>query len=297
MKIATLIALVFCALPAAASAASAATIDTLTVVTLNLWHDQRDWPKRLNRIVGELRRRRPDVICLQEVLQNEKLRNQAETLADSLGYHVRFGSVDAPTSPKRYGNAVLTPHPIVADGVRNLEPVDDYRVVVHARIDWRGRRVDAYSTHLHHTLEGGEIRTKQITHLLAYIDSTRGKGPLVLAGDFNAEPATPEMQPLGKRYVNAFQALHPKATREEAATYNRRFGVDPGAIDHIFVGRELVPIASEILFRTVGPDSVWASDHFGVMAKMAGLRQHVPRLIDPPPAKPTQGTSGRSGTH
>jgi endonuclease/exonuclease/phosphatase family metal-dependent hydrolase len=66
--------------------------------------------------------------------------------------------------------------------------------------------------------------------------------------------------------------VHPKATRDEAVTFNKRFGPDPGAIDHIFVERKarpkLQPIASEVIFRDVGPDSVWASDHFGVVAKL-----------------------------
>jgi len=259
-----------CAL--ASSPAHAAAPDTLTVVTLNLWHDAHEWPKRLPVILAGLRRVKPDVLCVQEVLQHEKLHNQAGTLADSLGFHVRFASVDPPGNPKRYGNAVLTPYPIVADGSTNLAPADDYRVVQHVRFTWRGREVDAYSTHLHHTREGGAIRTTQIRHLLAYVDSTKGKGPLVLAGDFNAELGTPEMDLVTKRYVSAFRAVHPKATRTEAATFNPRFGVDPGAIDHVFVersgARALVPIASEVMFRSVGPDSVWASDHFGVMARL-----------------------------
>ena len=257
--------LVLC-LPPAATAA-----DTLTVVTLNLWHDQRDWPKRLERIVSELRTIRPDVLCLQEVLQNPKLPNQAETLGDRLGCHVQFASVDGPESPKRYGNAVLTPHRVLTGGSRNLEPVDDYRAVAHVRFEWRGRVIDAYSTHLHHTAQGWAIRATQIRHLLAYVDSTRGKGPVVLAGDFNAELGTPEMDLVTVRYVNAFRAVHPKATRDEAATFNRRFGPDPGAIDHIFVERArggLEPVACEVIFRTVGADSVWASDHFGVVAKL-----------------------------
>ena len=33
---------------------------TLSVVTLNLWHDQGDWPKRLSLILAEMRRLRPD---------------------------------------------------------------------------------------------------------------------------------------------------------------------------------------------------------------------------------------------
>ena len=268
-----LLALALGLTPATASDKSA---DTLTVVTLNLWHDQRDWPKRLSVILPELRRLKPDVLCLQEVLQHENLRNQAQTLADSLGCHFEFASVDSVESAKRYGNAVLTPHKVLASGTRNLEPKDDYRVVAHIRFEWRGRAVDAYSTHLHHTKEGGAIRATQIRHLLAYVDSTRGDGPLVLAGDFNAEPGTPEMELLKPRYVSAFRAVHPKATRDEAATYNKRFGPDPGQIDHIFTeskGRNrLRPVASEVLFRSPGPDSVWATDHFGLAAKLASER-------------------------
>ena len=261
--------LALCGLPVVASAASS---DTLTVVTLNLWHDSHDWPKRLGVILPELRRIRPDVICLQEVLQNPELRNQAATLGDSLGYAVQFASVDGPERPKRYGNAILTPHRVLADGARNLEPTDDYRAVAHVRFAWRGRNIDAYSTHLHHTPQGGAIRATQIRHLLAWVDSTRGDGPVVLAGDFNAELGTPEMEPVTARYVDAFRAVHPKASRAEAVTFNARFGVDPGAIDHVFVERagakRLVPIGSEVIFRTVGPDSVWASDHYGVVARL-----------------------------
>jgi endonuclease/exonuclease/phosphatase family metal-dependent hydrolase len=261
--------------PAPASAPGRAwPADTLTVVSLNLWHDQHEWPKRLARIVRELRALRPDVVCLQEVLQNPTLPNQAATIAESLGYALRFASVDPPDRPKRYGNAVLTPHPVLITGETNLAPADDYRVVAHLRLAWRGREVDAYSTHLHHTPQGGAIRATQIRHLLAWVDSTRGAGPVVLAGDFNAELETPEMKLVTARYDDAFRTLHPGATREDAVTFNRRFGVDPGAIDHVFVERSaraaarLRPVASEVLFRTVGPDSVWASDHFGVLARL-----------------------------
>lgn len=254
------------------TAAHAAPADTLTVVTLNLWHDEHDWPKRLERIVREMRRVRPDVLCLQEVLQNPDLRNQAQTLGDSLGCHVQFASVDGPERPKRYGNAILTPHRVLVGEERNLEPADDYRAVAHVRFEWKGRSVDAYSTHLHHTPAGGSIRATQIRHLLAYVDSTRGTGPVVVAGDFNAELGTPEMNLLSAHYLDAFRAVHPNATRGQAATYNSIFGPDPGVIDHVFVERsgraKLRARTCEVIFRTVGADSVWASDHFGVLAKL-----------------------------
>lgn len=260
-------------LPAAASARAT---DTLTVVTLNLWHDSHDWPKRLNVIVAEMRRIRPDVLCLQEVLQNPEFPNQAETLGDSLGCHVQFASVDGPERPKRYGNAILTPHRILLGESRNLAPTDDYRAVAHVRFEWRGRDIDAYSTHLHHTPEGGAIRATQIRHLLAYVDSTRGNGPTVIAGDFNAELGTPEMDLVTARHTDVFRAVHPKASRAESVTFNERFGVDPGAIDHIFVERKakarLMPLACDVIFRTARADSVWASDHYGVVAKLGAFR-------------------------
>ena len=194
---ALLAALACCSVPAIASAK---TTDTLTVVTLNLWNDQHDWPKRLGVILVELRRIKPDVVCLQEVLQNPSLRNQAETLGDSLGCHVQFASVDGPERPKRYGNAILAPHPVQVGESRNLSPTDDYRAVAHVRFEWRGRTIDAYSTHLHHTSEGGSIRATQIHHLLAYVDSTRGTGPVVLAGDFNCQLGSPELNLVTARY-------------------------------------------------------------------------------------------------
>ena len=259
--------------PAPAAAASRSTSDTLTVVTLNLWHDQHDWPKRLAVILAELRRLRPDVVCLQEVLQHATLRNQAETLGDSLGFHVQFASVDGPERTKRYGNAILTPHRVLVGEQRNLAPTDDYRAVAHVRFAWRGREVDAYATHLHHTKEGGAIRATQIRHLTAYVDSTRGKGPVVIGGDFNCELGTPEMDLMTARWRDVFRAVHPNATREEAATYNPLFEPNVGVIDHVFVEaspkRKVTPVACDVIFRTPAADSVWASDHYGVVAKVA----------------------------
>ena len=106
--------------------------DTLSAVTLNIWHDQQDWPRRLNVIVDTLAALRPDVVCLQEVLQDEGLPNQAETLAERLGYTSYFSSVDGEDRAKRYGNAILTPLPLVATGWRWLDPRDDYRTAEHA---------------------------------------------------------------------------------------------------------------------------------------------------------------------
>ena len=155
----------------------------ITLVTLNLWHDEGDWPKRQRVIVRALRELRPDVVALQEVYQHDGLPNQARTLADALGYEYVFASVDPPDARKRFGNAILSRHPILDHGWKALAPLDDYRNIVHVRIAVDGRELNVYDTHLHWTEEGGAIRARQVADVLGYVAATAGDAPSVLAGD------------------------------------------------------------------------------------------------------------------
>lgn len=239
--------------------------DSLTILTLNIWHDQDDWPARLNLMVETLERLRPDVILLQEVLQNPDLPNQAQTLAYRLGYEdVHFASVDPEDAPKRYGNAILSRHPIVEANSRKLVPADDYRVAAHARIEVIGRLVNVYSTHLHHggDAPGTDVRRTQIQDLLDFVEATREGHPVVIGGDFNAEPAAPEMALITARYVDAVAA---RPERPSNHTLNPAAGHEPRRIDYLFAGPMVEPLAAARVLDEPGPDSLWASDHFGVL--------------------------------
>lgn len=249
---------------------AAAGSDTLDFLTLNIWHDQRDWPARLDVMLDALEAVDADVICLQEVLQHEELPNQAETLARRLGYHVHFASWDPADSPRRYGNAVLTRTPILERGDRRLDPADDYRVVAHVRIAPGADTLDVYCTHLHHTQEGGEMRRTQILDALDFITRTRGGGPVLFAGDFNAPVTAPEMAPVLERFGDAYGALHAEAA-EEVTTLNTALGHRFVRIDHVFhrsaPGVEIVPVEAEVVLDAPSPAGVWPSDHFGVLVR------------------------------
>lgn len=242
---------------------------TVSVLTLNIWHDQQDWPTRLEAIVEGVRAADPDVICLQEVLQNPELPNQASTLADRLGYRAYFASWDSAGSAKRYGNAILTRHPVVDSGFRLLDPPDDYRVVAHVRADPGTGPLDVYCTHLHHTQERPETRRAQIGDALAFVEATRGDGPVVLAGDLNARVGDPELRTLRDRFTDAYGAVHEDA--EEITTLNTAKGHTPRRIDHIFVApgktTTLVPEAARLVLDEP-VDGVWGSDHFGVLVRL-----------------------------
>ncbi len=237
--------------------------------TLNIWHDQQDWPARRAAVLAAVRALSPDVLFLQEVLEKEGLPNQAQQLADSLGWTYTFASVDPPDAAKRYGNAILTRHRIVAEHQAKLAPLDDYRIAAHARIEVAGRSLDAYVTHLHHTGEGARIRAEQVEGLLAFIDSTRGDGALVIGGDFNAEVDAPELLPLRRRLADSMAALHPAEALAGISTLNPAVGHAPRRIDHIFFAAErLHVVGAEIFLDAPPPEGVWASDHFGVWARL-----------------------------
>lgn len=161
----------------------------LDIMTYNIWFDSQNWPARMNYMLSEIRAKDPDVICLQEVIQRPGLQNQAQTLADSLGYHFIFASVDGPSAPTRFGNAILSKYPIIEDNWKALLPLNDFRKVIHARIVIEGNVLDIYNTHLHNTGAGNQIRATQITDLKGFIASTRADNSYVfLCGDFNSNP-------------------------------------------------------------------------------------------------------------
>lgn len=245
----------------------------LSLVTLNLYHDKAQWPKRLPMIVAELKRLQPDAIALQEVLQHESLPNQAQTIAAALGYRYVFVSTDPADQARRYGNAILTRHPILAQDWKKLEPLDDSRTAMHLRISIEGRLVNLYDTHLHWTDEGGAIRRQQVAGLLDFIAVTRDGAPSVVMGDFNAETAAPELQALSKDFVEAYAVLHPQAKTDPKtrSTLNLAYFA-PKHIDQVFLQRDAFdPIEARIILDQADAEGVWPSDHYGVHVRLRWL--------------------------
>lgn len=269
---------VLCAISFAAYATDAISDarPTVSVVTLNLYHDRADWPKRRVQIAETLRAMKPDVIVLQEVLQHEALQNQAGWLAGETGYTMHFSSTDPEGSVHRYGNAILTPHRVLVRDQVALEPAEDSRNAGLLRIDVHGHAVNIYATHLHHTVEGVSMRQRQVAGLLAFIARTAGEAPSIVAGDFNAPADAPELGALAADYVDSFGTLHPDAG-PDTTTLNRAWFDSPRRIDHIYFERDrFEPLRSELLFTRPDADGTWASDHHGVLSVFAFQPETTP---------------------
>jgi endonuclease/exonuclease/phosphatase family metal-dependent hydrolase len=246
----------------------------LSVVSLNLWHDKQDWPRRQEAIARELQALQPDAILLQEVLQDASLPNQAETLAARLGYHYRFFSVDPPQQVRRYGNAILTRVRPQQAQASTLLPLDDYRNAGWVRVDIAHRPLNLYVTHLHSAPGGGDIRAQQVRSLLDFIESTRGDAASVLAGDFNTRADAAELRPLAASFTDAYAAAHPGQAVNAArhATLNTHLGHPPLRIDHVFFQRDALRMAeARIILNQPDSDGAWPSDHHGMWAKLVRI--------------------------
>lgn len=245
------------------------------IVTFNLYHDKANWPQRRGLIIDELRALKPDVIVLQEVLQHETLRNQAADLAEALGYSVYFISIDTTDKTRRYGNAILTRHPVLARDWTPLRPLEDSRTAGWARIDLDGRPLNVYVTHPNYQADdaGRRMRTQQLDDLQAFIARTSGDAPSVVAGDFNTASAQPELAALEAGYDNAYDALHGRA--DPRPTLNPHyFPDDARRIDHVYLQRgALKPLHARIVLDREGAPGAWPSDHFGLYVRFAFVRR------------------------
>ena len=237
----------------------------LKLVTFNIWHNQGDWAARLPLLIAAIRAEDPDVIGLQEVLEDAAvgLPNQARTIADVLGgYSVQFVSTDPEGAPRRYGNALLSRLPVVGVDSRKLQPLDDYRTAVRVRVSLGGRAVDVINTHLAWQEDAAPVRARQVADLVSMLpqDGT----PLIVMGDFNAVQEDTGLAALtGPRFFSAL----PRGTAE--TTLNPARGHPPRVIDHIFAETaHFAPVGSAVIGSTP-VNGEYPSDHFGVAATVS----------------------------
>ena len=83
---------------------------TVSVLTLNLWHDSGPWPERATRIREEIAALEPDLIGFQEVLVGGET-DLAREIVEPLGYAVAFGAASPWRDGLRFGNSVASRWP------------------------------------------------------------------------------------------------------------------------------------------------------------------------------------------
>ena len=276
----------------------------LRVATINVWNKAGPWLARLPLIRRELARLQPDVVGLQEVLRFRPdgagdaplstSNDQATEIADGLGFQLAYSVASDYGNGLKFGNALLSRHPIVAEQSFALPGVEsgESRSLLYALCDTPHGSLPVFVTHLNWKLHHGAVRQRQVAFIaeriaeLAPIDGPHL--PPVLLGDFNAAPDADEIRFLtglcslgGKTVYFAdawvFAGQGPGYTYDRANDYAVKAREPSRRIDYIFVrgpDRQFrgEPMRTEVAFNAAeqgaaGP--VWPSDHFGVVADIA----------------------------
>lgn len=255
----------------------------LRVLTLNIWNLSGDWRSRRRAVVEVIEGCTPDVVCLQEVIDDAG-GNQARWLAEALGgWAMAYAGAGSATG--RFGNAIISAAPIEDTASVDLpyvpDPLDIQRSVLHARTGG----VDVFCTHLSWQLHDAALRERQVRALMAFVrertavDATIGP---VVAGDLNAEPDSSAV-----RYLTGLGSLDGESVYLQDAW---RLAGDGGPghtwsndnphaaldqepdrrLDYVLSGfHGSSGRGRPVECRVVGDapiDGVWPSDHYGVLA-------------------------------
>ncbi|WP_019660446.1 endonuclease/exonuclease/phosphatase family protein [Stenotrophomonas hibiscicola] len=185
---------------APATAASESGSRQLTVAALELpSHDDAQWKLRREQVAQLLTDLQPDVISVQQVLQQQG-RNPACWLASRLRYSCDFVTADPPSQTLRHGNAMLTRLPVSEDGVTLLHPPGTFSAAGMMRLKLGEALVNIYVARLRPDPDEAAARQHQTSDLMTWIGATAEGMPSLIAGDFSANTmelvrSTPGFQP------------------------------------------------------------------------------------------------------
>lgn len=236
----------------------------MRIMTFNIQHalDYRRGVIDTERFARAIADWGADVCGLNEVRGAGALEgytDQTNAIADVLGYDRRFGEAIRVGGCGPYGNALVSRYPILeAETVLVPDPVHregghyETRCVLKTVLDTDEGKICVFVCHM--GLEPEE-RESAVATLCRLIDET--EMPLILMGDFNAQPDATELAPLRAR----LQDTDDFSDAPGAPTYA---SYDPHMkIDYIFY-RGLRCTGARTMSEVV-------SDHFPIMAQFERL--------------------------
>lgn len=231
------------------------------------------WPERRHEIVTWLDELNPDVVCFQEIWEDDRHANTAGWIAEHAAgdWLWEFGGFALPDpdafgadASVRFGSAVLSRWPFEAvelmclpvsnDEAGSMHPTTRSSVLprgmpfelLHART----AGVDVYSAHLQPQRQQAYHRVRQVLFIDDAIRRTcdpSSSMPPILCGDFNAEPASDEIRYLtgdavidgrSTYFQDAWAVTHDGGgvTQDPGNDLYAPLNLPPKRIDYVFVG-------------------------------------------------------------
>jgi endonuclease/exonuclease/phosphatase family metal-dependent hydrolase len=242
--------------------------DEVHVATLNLRNIADRWGERLPLLLADMAALQPDLIGLQECV----FAVQQDRILGAAGdgrYESRRGWANRP----EYGNAILGRDTLALGEGDRLE-LSRGRSALRVPVSLpSGTTFDFVVTHLHHEVDDALVRAEQATSVLGWLGPVAG--PLVVVGDFNADPTEPAyglMLDAGFRSAAVeANAAEPQVTWPSGI---QAPGMDvdgePSCLDYIWVRGSITVDSCRLAFDrpAVGDPTLFPSDHFGLSARV-----------------------------
>ncbi len=261
------LSLLVVAVVAASPSPAAAPDRQIRVMSYNIRHGQgMDDRLDLNRIAGEIRDSGAGIVALQEVDRHwgerSEFADQATELARALKMHLVYGAnldrdpVREGQPRRQYGTAILSDWPIKEWRSTLLPRTGDLeqRGLLEALIDVRGAPVRVFNTHLQHDSQAERVRQIDAIRKLIGV----AQEPVVLAGDLNAGPDTPEVDALTDRLTDVWtEAGTGPGYTIAAESFSARFDyvlhsddiVAPSAVVLATQGSDHQPVVTDLTVR------------------------------------------------
>jgi len=245
-----------------------------------------DWSSRRWRVLEEILQHRPDVITLQEVDHYTFL---APALA-SVGYCGRF--IPKPDSACKYiqnnngpdGVAIFykkSKFQSLGEDHKVLEAwgaaTNQVALALTLQEKGSGREVVVVTTHLK-ARRGAlltNIREQQGGDLMTWVEQVREGRPVILTGDFNAEPSEPVLETLTSNVKTPLQSSYSISDLEYTTWKIRDSGEEKHVLDYVFHSPDLetrqtlsMPDTREVSADKF-PSLRYASDHLSLVTDIA----------------------------
>ena len=259
----------------------------IKVLSWNIWWKFENYIKRQDLIFNEIKKLRPDILCLQEVWEDQD-RSQAKMISDLLGYNYKFFK-SYEFDGVSFGNAIVSKYPIIkfnSQLIPTENKFNENRTLLHTQLLYEEHKINVLCTHLNYKYNQSDIRQDQVKFILEYISHLDSSSfPNILCGDFNADPMSEEIRlvlglksPINRTVLkDVWQINNPinsGHTWSNQNIYAKKTLEPDRRIDYIFVGSPgkngLGHPKETHLVGTEMKDKIHPSDHFGIITHLEG---------------------------
>lgn len=238
----------------------------MKLITLNTWGKCGPFKERWNFFLEESAALKPDVLCLQEVMDDE--------LTCLLEKFLGFSNVASAYSA---GLLMISRFPLYETSAltyrhhSSLERADERRAII-AKMKIDGKELVIANTHLAWRNQDKPIRNQQVQELLEAMKKMNA--PSIVCGDLNDVPESSALEQIKTAgYENLIQDFDSNVVtwdNQNPYIQSHKEKFPDRQIDYILthqsVSKILKPKTCQVVFNRANEKQIYPSDHYGIFA-------------------------------